>query len=206
MGQVTIGTVTYDIYGDHVGVTSPLSADEYFGGSLNATGWTGAAVDDQARALVNATRIFDKQGWQGTRTDVATPQPLAWPRTGVPDCDGIVVATGVIPDNVIFGSYELALALLNDATLQSSGTQGTNVKRVLARKKVGDLEIEDETEYFSGTLIGEAQAGRFPAQVQEYIACYVVGSAGGGVGATVVGGAPSQFLTFDFGVNSPGTL
>ena len=60
------------------------------------------------------------------------------------------------------------------------------MRRVLARKKVGDLEIEDETEYFTPTNIGLATGSRFPTQVQEYIRCYVEGFS---MGATVVGAA-----------------
>lgn len=203
MGTVTIGSVTYDIYGDHVGVTTPLSADEYLGGSLNASAWTAATVDDQARALVTAGRIFDKQLWVGTMTDTVTPQPLAWPRTGVPTCDGIVADPNVIPDRVIFGSYEYALAILQDATTQTEVNTGSNVKRQLERKKVGDLETEDETEYFSATNSGVNVATRFPTTVQEYIRCYIGGTLDG---ATVAGGAASVFIDWDYGVNSPGTL
>ena len=202
MGTVSIAGKTFDIYGEHIiddaGPPVVLSASSYFAGTLNATAWDSASIDDQARALVTAGRIFDKQLWVGSMTDPTTPQPLAWPRTGVPTCDGIVADPNQIPERVIFGSYEYALAILQDATTQTQTNTGSNVRRVLERKKVGDLETEDETEYFSATNSGANAATRFPATVQEYISCYVGGKLGG---ATVVGAAESVFIDWDFGIS-----
>lgn len=204
MGVVNIGGVNFNIYGEFTNDAGPtISASTYFNASLNVGGWTAASFGDRQKALVNATRIFDKQRWQGTVTDPTTPQPLAWPRTGVPPCDGIVTPTNVIPSKVIFGAYELAAAILSDAQVQTAASTGSNVRRVLARKKVGELEIEDETEYFVPTNIGLAASGRFPAQVQEYIKCFVEGFS---MGATVVGSTPSVFIDFDFKLNDPGNL
>jgi len=204
MGTVSINGNSFDIYGeflDDSGAT--ISASTYFAASLNVAAWNAASTTDKQKALVNATRIFDKQLWVGTVTDPTTPQPLAWPRTGVPTCDGIVASPTVIPERVIFGAYELASAILTDALVQTQSSTGSNTKRVLARKKVGDLEVEDETEYFSPTNVGAGAASRFPTQVQEYIRCYVGGTT---AGATVAGSKASMFVNFDFGVNSPGTL
>jgi hypothetical protein len=202
VGTVSIAGKTFDIYGEHIiddaGPPVVLSASSYFAGTLNATAWDSASIDDQARALVTAGRIFDKQLWVGSMTDPTTPQPLAWPRTGVPTCDGIVADPNQIPERVIFGSYEYALAILQDATTQTQTNTGSNVRRVLERKKVGDLETEDETEYFSATNSGANAATRFPATVQEYISCYVGGQLGG---ATVVGAAESVFIDWDFGIS-----
>jgi hypothetical protein len=202
MGTVSISGKTFDIYGEHLtddtGPPLVISASTYFAGSLNASAWNDASLDDQARAQVTAGRIFDKQSWVGAMTDPTTPQPLAWPRTGVPECDGIVADPDEIPERVILGSYEYALAILQDAATQTQTNTGSNVRRVLARKKVGDLEVEDETEYFSATNSGINSATRFPATVQEYISCYVGGQLGG---ATVVGAAESVFIDWDFGIS-----
>jgi len=207
MGTVSIAGKTFDIYGEHLtddsGPPVVESASTYFAASLNASAWNDATLDDQARALVTAGRIFDKQLWVGTPTDPDTPQPLAWPRTGVPDCDGIAATTTDIPMKIVEGSYELALAILADAAVQTQTNTGSNTKRVLARKKVGDLEVEDETEYFSPTNSGANAGTRFPTQVQELIKCYVGGTLGG---ATVAGGAASNFIDWDFGLTGSGTL
>jgi len=202
MGTVNILGNTFNIYGTHtVDDTGPpliISAQSYFAGSLSASAWTAASFEDQQRALVSATRLFDKQLWVGVPTDTTTPQPLAWPRTGVPDCDGIAATTTDIPERVVFGAYELAAAILADAAVQTEANTGSNQKRVLERKKVGDLETEDEVEYFSATNAGATAATRFPTQVQEYISCYVGGQLGG---STVVGAAESVFVDWDFGLS-----
>ena len=204
MGVVNIGGTNFDIYGEFQDdAQATISAITYFNASLNVSGWGDASFGDKQKSLVNASRIFDKQLWVGALTDPSTPQPLAWPRTGVPTCDGIVNVDSVIPERVIFGAYELAAAILADALVQSQTNTGSNTKRVLARKKVGDLEVEDETEYFSATNSGANAATRFPTAVQEYISCYVGGQLGG---STVVGAAPSVFINWDFGLSSPGTL
>lgn len=204
MGTVSLGGVSYDIYGEFTSdAGATMSATTYFNASLNVSAWDAASFNDKQKSLVNASRLFDKQRWVGAMTDPTTPQPLAWPRTGVPDCDGIVNSDSIIPERVIFGAYELASAILEDALVQSQTNTGSNVRRLLARKKVGDLEVEDETEYFSATNSGPNSSTRFPTSVQEYISCYVGGQLGG---ATVAGGAPSVFIDWDFGVNNPGTL
>lgn len=207
MGQVSINGKDYDIYGEWNTDTpgDPESAVTYFGGQLNASAWESASAVDQQKALVTASRIFDKQGWLGSPTDPSTPQPLAWPRTGVPDCDSIPTDPNEIPDNIVFGCYEEAAAILADAGVQTDPNSGSNLKRNLDRQKVGDLEVEVENEYFSPTNSGPSAATRFPTQVQEYIKCYL---SSGGIGTVVEGATPSKFDTecFDFGVNSPGTL
>ncbi len=205
MGTVSISGKSYEIYGEYTSDAGPtVSATTYFGGSLNVAAWNAASNDDKQRSLINAARIFDRQNWVGTITDALTPQPLAWPRTGVPECDGIVASPTVIPERVILGSYELAAAILANAAVQTQSGTGSNTKRVLARKKVGDLEVEDETEYFSPTNVGAGAASRFPTQVQEYIRCYVGGPVSG---AVVAGAQASVFLMdFDFGLNGTGTL
>lgn len=204
MGVVSINGTNFTIYGEFTDDSGPtISATTYFNASLNVAGWTAASFGDRQKALVNATRIFEKQRWQGTMTDPTTPQPLAWPRTGVPACDGVVIAPNVIPSKLIFGAYELAAAILADAQVQTAASTGSNVRRVLARKKVGDLEVEDETEYFVPTNVGLAAGTRFPPQVQEYLKCFVESYS---MGATVVGSTPSVFLDFDFKLNEPGNL
>jgi len=208
MGQVSIGGKTFDVYGELSNDTvsdSPqaVSATTYFLGQLNTTNWDAASSTDRAKALVTASTILDKQRWVGEPTDKATPQALAWPRTGVVDCDGDAVATDEIPADVVHASYELAKAILDDATVQTATSTGSNTKRVLTRKKVGDLETEDETEYFSPTNVGQAAGTRFPAIVQEYLKCFIGGTL---QGATVTGSQESVFLTFDYSVGGNGNI
>ena len=196
MGTVSIGGSSFNIYGTFTDDTGPvISAVTYFKASLNISAWSAAASSDKQKALVAATRILDKQPWVGSPTDIVTPQPLAWPRTGATDADGNSFLDTETPEEVIFANYELASAILADAAVQSSSTSGSNVRRTLSRDKVGDLETERETEYFIPTIIGSAASGRFPTSVQEYLR----GLLGGSLDlSTVTGSTASTFLSKTF--------
>lgn len=199
MGTVTIGANDYEIYGTLTTDAGDVySATNYLAGSLNASAWDDATADNKARALVTATRIFDKQKWAGSMTDPDTPQPLAWPRTGVTDCEGNAVSDSVIPTSIIYGAYELALAILNDSAVQTAASAGSNVKRTSARDKVGDLETAREYEYFTPTSVAGGTAGRFPPQVQELVRCYLGNSTSGLYSVTIEGAEDSFFAGRDY--------
>lgn len=174
MGTVVIGTVTYDIYGTHLGaaVLGVLSAEQYFYAALQGAPWASANQDTQKKALVTAARMFNRAPWQGTLDSPS--QPLAWPRDGVVDASGTPVPDGETPLNIIYGSYELALSLIVDPTVQTTSTTGSNVQRQLNRDKVGDLEQEIETEYFRPT---DKTSPRFPTIVQELVGQYLAAAA-----------------------------
>ena len=203
MGTVTIGATNFDIYGEITTDTpgEPVSATTYFLGQLNTTAWDAADADTKAKALVTATRILDKQTWVGDVTDPTTPQPLAWPRTGATNCKtGVAVPSDEVPEGIVYGSYELASAILTDSAVQAASTAGSNVRR--SRDKVGDLETERE--YFVSTAIAgsTAAAGRFPPAVQEFVSCYFGGS--GIVTVTITGSQDSYFYGRDFGYDGEG--
>jgi len=206
MGDVVISGVTYDIYGTHTGapVLGVLSAQQYFAAALQAASYTSADGATQKKALVTAARMFNRTPWQGT-LDVQG-QALAWPRDGVLDCEGNVIPDGTIPLDIIYGSYELANALLGDATVQTTSNSGSNVKRQLNRDKLDVLEQEVETEYFRPT---NTTAPRFPTIVQELVGCYM--ESGSAIVTPFVSGtegdlAESQFDEIDetFGFSDPG--
>ena len=209
MGTVNIAGKTFNIYGEHLaddaGPPVVEAASTYFAASLNATAWNAADLTTQAQALVTATRILDKQTWTGDMTDAATPQPLAWPRTGATNCKtGQAVPTTDTPNGIIFGTYELASAILEDATVQSAKSAGSNVRRTRSKDKVGDLETERETEYFTSTSIpgSNTAAGRFPPAVMEYVSCYFGGS--GIASVSIVGAQDSFFADRDYGYDGEG--
>lgn len=160
VADIVIGAVTYKVYG----LTSDAvqDADDYFGARLGATAWTGATTLQKQQALVTSARFLDRgMLWSGKKT--SSTQPLQWPRDGAM-CRGDAVADGTIPDDIARGEFELALALLEDESIQDSS--GSNQKRV----KAGSAEVE----FFRPT---EGDAGRFPVPVQELVACYGAGSA-----------------------------
>jgi len=172
VGQVTIQGTDYDIYGTHA------DAKVYFNAYSGTSSFLAAANQEQLKLLVTATRMMDRQPWQGLPTDQTTPQPLEWPRTGVIDRNGAAVDDSEPPDKIEWGTYELAEAIAADSTVQTTSNSGTNVKRDKLRQKVGDLEEETETEYFKGTASGSSAAPRFPTIVNELVREYLQSGAG----------------------------
>jgi hypothetical protein len=88
-------------------------AAAYFAARLGGSAWDDLAVDgdDQARALITATRRLDLESFPGTRAVHA--QALAWPRYGVL-VDGALLSGTTIPVLVKAMCCEEALSLLQD--------------------------------------------------------------------------------------------
>ena len=116
------------------------------------SGVAGLSVDaTAARALLQATARLDLEPWAGTRA--STTQKLAWPRAYVPDPDrrldysafggrdplGYVqtVDSTIVPERVLAACAELALQLLNGASLSA-----TDATRDIVREKLGPIETE----------------------------------------------------------------
>ncbi len=195
MGTVKIGGTTFDIYGE------ATAANDYFKAHSNAASWSAADTATKNQALVTSARSFDRQTWAGVATDLVTPQPLAWPRTGLTDREGQAVPTATIPEDVLNASWEWALALVVDGAI--AGKQpGTNTKRTRTREKVDVIETESETELFRATI---GQTTRFPTAINELIGLWLEG---GDAALSFASGVDvlSSFTTADtdFGFSSPG--
>ena len=148
---VTIGADTFDVYGSSAGLAT------YANGSATwyAT-YAAATADGLKRALVEATRLINRQRWDGTLT--SDSQALAWPRDGVTatPASGIAVTDGVTPDEIVQAAYELALAMLAKPAVVSGSSAGSNVQSVGA----GPTSVT----FFSPTI-----GGRFPDRVMELL-------------------------------------
>lgn len=172
MGQVstlTIGANTYSVYA----LTADPIADAkaYFAGRLGTSSWDSADSTTQKTALVTAVRFLDRGVlWSGVQTDPTTPQPLQWPRDSA-TCRGDSVTDNTVPDNIVHGEFELALALLEDEAIQDGTGSGSNVKEVGA----GSAKVV----FFRPTQ-GDATETRFPTVVSELVVCYQAGSSLGG--------------------------
>ena len=92
-----------------------------------------STYSDKAKALIMATRYLDQLMYLGERT--TTTQKLSFPRMFLPDPDATAVFWGqalrlrsdyfdndIIPDRVLFATYELALRLLGDPELTGDPT------------------------------------------------------------------------------------
>lgn len=78
--------------------------------------------------------------WDAARTSAT--QALDWPRTGVVDADGYLIAADQVPDQVVEAQVEAARLLANGVNLDGSLDRGGAVKAT----KLGPLEVE----YFEG--------------------------------------------------------
>lgn len=139
-------------------------ADLYLNASISAaaTNWQDAATtaDSKARALVSATRWLNGLQWLGV--PAASPQDLAWPRSGLSGVDSTT-----IPDAIADACAELAALLLVTPDLQTSYKDPS--LRVL---KAGSVDIE----YFRGDTV-QAQ-GPVPSVLLPMLAPYLNGSTG----------------------------
>jgi len=151
---VTIGGNEYDVYADLA------TADVYLAAEPNAALWREDNEEENSRALVSATRIFNRLPWKGSKTEA--DQALAWPRTET-GVDG--VEDDAIPQAIIDGSIELANAIRNGYDASNLASTASGIKR----QKAGSVEIE----YFAGGSATEGQ--RLPLPVMELIDDYLAG-------------------------------
>lgn len=81
---------------------------------LFAEMWNAATDANKARAIITATALLDRMGWQGRK--LAPTQPLAWPRVADRAPFGYPLATE-IPDAIKTASVEFAIHLLATGSL-----------------------------------------------------------------------------------------
>lgn len=190
MGTVTISGFIFEVLGEHTGAGSLA---EYAAGSLAYSAiLTAASSDDQKRALVESTRILERQQYNGAKTIAG--QALAWPRTGVTRADGTAVDPNAIPQEIIDACYELALAGLADPALFTVVSTAKNIKKLDAKGA--------SIEYF-----GPAAGGRWPGRVGELVGQFLAGMGASTLGSSAAYGT-SDCSDFDdddrYGVTGPG--
>lgn len=140
---------------------SRANAITYFTDLIHGADFLGAEVTIQDQALISATAMLDRQEWVGTQTQPKPTQPLDWPRTGVSDPEGNPVASDAVPQFMKDATCELALALIQDLTVQTNADTGVNIKSL----KAGSAEIQ----YFVGKT-----GPRFPTIIHEIIGFYLL--------------------------------
>lgn len=155
MPTVTIGTTDYEVYDILV------NAELYLAARIGSNKWDASDNNTKNRALVTSTRLLDRQVWQGAKTSDA--QLLDWPRTGVVDAEGNAVDDVAVPQDIIDGSFEFALMLIENTNLVNEATTGSNIQRL----KAGEVE----TWFFRSTL-GKS---RIPSTVLELVGQYFGG-------------------------------
>lgn len=99
--------------------------------------WTGDTADKEAALRRAALWLSTYIRWHGTKA--CNDNMMAFPRTGVNDCDGNAIADDVVPQQVIFAQLAAAsLELQTPGALTPSITPGQQTKRV----KVDVIEEE----------------------------------------------------------------
>lgn len=181
MSTVIIGSVSYEVYADI------SEADEYFNGSSDYATWAAFSAEDKARSLVTATRLLDRQKWQGQ--PASDLQPLAWPRDGAVDCNGNAIPSDTIPPQVIEASMILALYEATGSDVQTAATTESLTQSL----KAGSVAIS----YFRGD---RNDYSRFPLPVMELVGCFFAG-ASGAIGGSLSFGTDGQAYDNDFGLN-----
>jgi len=88
-------------------------ADDIALAHYHASDFTGASTANRDLSLMMATRLLDQLFiWAGNKTDVSTPQRLAWPRQAVVTPDLEDVASATIPQFLKEATTELALLII----------------------------------------------------------------------------------------------
>lgn len=166
MASVTIGAVNYFSY------ASLAVANAYLAAENIAVGWQAGTDDDaKGRALVTATRTFDRLAWAGDKTDA--DQTNAWPRTGI---DG--VDEDVTPQQIIDGCCLLASFIFDGLDVNLNTAAGGTTKRL----KADTVEIE----YFRPN---DEAVLPLPLSVWQLISAYLGG------GSVSIAGAESTGTT-----------
>lgn len=135
----TVGSASANSY------LTVAGADSIAETMIGTLAWSTATTDNKGKALITATNGLETLSWIGERA--TTTQALSWPRLYA-DCDDKVVADNEIPREVELACFDLANALLDDATLlRSPGSSGGELvtgvpNKDLRRLKLDVLELE----------------------------------------------------------------
>lgn len=157
------------------------NAAAYFDDALYADAWDAATDAHKDKSLVTATRMLDRQSWQGEKTDPA--QPLQFPRTGLTYLDGTEVPSDALPQALLNATCELALALLGDSSVQTNTDTSSNIQNVTA----GPASV---------TFFKPTSGSRFPTIVQELVGLFLQSAIGSGTATPYVSGTCER-STFD---------
>lgn len=160
VSTVTINTVTYDVYG------TTVELSDYMGGKLSTTAFDTATDEDKDKAHVEATRWIDRERWQGTPTDLVTPQPLQHPRVGLIDCNGTPIPDDELALGICNGTFELVLLILQKPSVLTKGSTGSNVKSA----KAGSAKVD----FFRPGVDASGQTSRvFPTVAYKQVQCFL---------------------------------
>ncbi len=137
----TIGGANANAYVDETVATA------YMDGKRGASAWGSATTPDREQAIVAATTRIDEEKYIGVTADSITPQRLKFPRAGMDDEDGAVIANDVIPEPIRRATMELALEMVKSGDVDLYGPTGLEGFEEI---KVGSLEVTPKQETRAG--------------------------------------------------------
>lgn len=131
-----------------VGTNSYVTLEEavaYIENRIDTEMWDTATPEDQAKALVTATRMLDVKSYVGRMASF--DQELAWPRVNAKMIDpryggSVIIPEGTTPVRLKHAVIEQALHILSNENLLESKAQE------FERIKVGPIEIEGSPENY----------------------------------------------------------
>ena len=179
MATITISGNDYTTY------SSLAEADDYFLGSNEYATWAGYTDAQKERGLISATRLIDRQAWQGAKD--GDDQTLDFPRSGL-TCNGESVTAEESLALAVEASQLLALDLISGSTVETTSSTENLTKRL----KADTVEIE----YFRAE---PSANGRFDKDVMELIGCFLSSSVP--LSGSVATGTDGTALDNDFSMS-----
>lgn len=155
VSTLVVGTNTYQLQ---------ASADTILGDNIATAAWATKSPNTKAQALITAFYMMETQAWQGEKTG-GDAQTAQHPRIGLTNCNGDEIDSASIAPDILRAQALLAFELSVDPSIAGSPNTGSNIKKLQA----GSASIE----YFERTDDDEFPTTRFPARVQELLACYL---------------------------------
>jgi len=116
-------------------------ADDYIDANIYASSdWLALEEEQKQRLLVRASKYLDRMvTWEGTRVD--EDSGLRWPRSGVYDSDGFLIADDAIPQALKEAVSELASYLMSNDWTSPQESRG------LKEIQVDVIDLKFDTDY-----------------------------------------------------------
>lgn len=128
-------------------------ADELAEEWVDAEVWIATSAPQQEAALISATRLLSRQCFEGIAT--ASTQRLPFPRTGLTARSGYGLDPSIIPLDLEYATFEMALTLLRDpATANESDVAAQGISEV----KAGTVHIKFRSDVKYKELPGQVIA------------------------------------------------
>jgi hypothetical protein len=155
---------------------SRADADTHFTDSLKNVTWSAFSTTLRDQALVEATRILERQSYAGAK---GTPdQTLAFGRSGILNREGVEMTIEESLSAFKIVQFEYAFILLTNLNLVDS-TNGSNGLK--------SFKSSSTTIVFTNS----GKSSRFPSAIQEMISIFLAGSIGS-VGSTYASGTDDE--------------